>query len=287
VGTRLLAFFTAALVIAAGLQFIAAGLQFWAMRGQLDEMTFARRSNDRSSTEQLGMMHNQWIEMEAQSKATEGQLRMLEQQIADARQIQRAFITSSNYKIARVPDASLNSCWRFRPVISNAGASPTVDMRYSTEIIVMALPLPGQQGSANGMVFAPTDPNTKFQRFRGWGGALLGPKQDLPDTPALDTVCLTKDDRPSIWAQERVYARGVIHYRDAYPGHAEHVTKYCFWIRAAEAGNGWEPEPSLCSHWNCADEECDRGKEAYEAEVAADFKESGQTREPPFEFTRQ
>lgn len=99
-GTRLLAFFTAALVIAAGLQFIAAGLQFWAMRGQLDEMTFARRSNDRSSTEQLGMMHNQWIEMEAQSKATEGQLRMLEQQIADARQIQRAFITSSNYKIA-------------------------------------------------------------------------------------------------------------------------------------------------------------------------------------------
>ena len=118
-------------------------------------------------------------------------------------------------------------------------------------IVFVALRRPGEQGSAWGLVLAPTDPDAEFKRFAGWDGALLGPKQNLPDTPANDRVCLTKDDRPYIFAPERAYARGVIHYRDRYPGTPEHITKYCFWIRAIEDGGGWKPEPALCSHWNC------------------------------------
>jgi len=73
---------------------------------------------------------------------------------------------------------------------------------------------------------------------------------------------------------------------DRYPGTPEHITKYCFWIRAIEDGDSWKPEPTLCSYWNCADEECERDKDAYADNVAKTFKKTGQTIQEPLEFTR-
>jgi hypothetical protein len=208
---------------------------------QLGEMRATREGGDTSFAAQLAVM-------QAQANAMQGQLQMLEQQVIDARQLQRAFITASDYKITKiVGDDPNRSCWRFQPIISNAGGSPTVELRYMTQMVFVALRRPGEQGSAWGLVLAPTDPDTEFKRFVGWNGALLGPKQNLPDTPANDRICLTKDDSAYIFAPERAYARGVIHYRDRYPGTPEHITKYCFWIRAIQDVGGWKPEPALCS----------------------------------------
>ena len=58
--TRMLAFFTGALVL-------AAALQFWALRGQLDEMRTTRESSDKWMTAQLKVMGDQ-------TKAMQGQL---------------------------------------------------------------------------------------------------------------------------------------------------------------------------------------------------------------------
>ena len=242
----------------------------------------------RFNKRQLRLFNDQLGVMQAQTNAMRGQLRMLEQQVIDAREMQRAFITASDYKITKIDgDAADQSCWRFRPIISNAGGSPTVELRYVIQVVFVALRRPGEQGSAWGLILAPTDPDTVFQRSGGWDGALLGPKQNLPDTPANDRVCLTKDDSSYIFAPQRVYARGAIHYHDRYPGTPEHITKYCFWIRAIEDGSGWRPEPALCSHWNCADAECKRDEDAYADEVAETFKKAGQTPEPPAEFFPQ
>jgi hypothetical protein len=248
---------------------------------QLNEMRATREEGDRSFAAQLAVM-------QTQADAMQGQLRMLQQQVIDAREMQRAFITASDYKITKIVGGDPNqSCWRFQPIISNAGGSPTVELRYVIQVVFVALRRPGEQGSAWGLILAPTDPDAVFQRSGGWDGALLGPKQNLPDTPANDRVCLTKDDSPYIFAPQRVYARGAIHYHDRYPGTPEHITKYCFWIRAIEDGGGWKPEPALCSHWNCADEECKRDEDAYADEVAETFKNAGQTPEPPAEFFPQ
>ena len=271
---------TAVIALSTLISAIIFGKQLVAMHGQLNEMRTAREGADKLMADQLAVMLDQ-------ANATQGQLRMLQQQVIDAREMQRALIIASDYKVTKIVSGDANqSCWRFKPIISNVGGSPTVELRYMTQIVSVALRSPGEQGSAWGMVLAPTDPDAEFKRFSGWAGALLGPKQNLPDTPANDRVCLTKDDSVYIFAPERTYARGVIHYRDRYPGTPEHITKYCFWIRAIEDGGGWKPEPALCSHWNCADEECERDKDAYTAEVAERFKRSGQTIEEPLEFTR-
>jgi hypothetical protein len=54
--TRVLAFFTGALVL-------AAGLQFWAMRGQLSEMKTAREGGEKSMVDQLAAMNGQLAQM--------------------------------------------------------------------------------------------------------------------------------------------------------------------------------------------------------------------------------
>jgi len=202
------------------------------------------------------------------------------------RAVQRAFITASDYKIARLKDDT-EPCWSFDPIISNTGETPTRDMRLTKEIVAMELSTPGEQGSANGMAMAPTDPEDTYRKFVGWTASLLGPKQNLPTTAETGRVCLTSEDRGSMWAHERIYVRGVIQYRDIFPASPEHVTKYCFWIQAEDNKGTYEPRPVLCSHWNCADDECERDKEAYEAELAQDFAETGQTPRPPVEWHLQ
>ena len=113
---------------------------------------------------------------------------------------------------------------------------------------------------------------------------MLGPKQTLPAILSRE-YCLTADDVPYIFAPEAVYARGAIHYRDTFPGSAEHVTKYCFWIRAIEDGGTYKPLPVLCSNWNCADEECERDEESYKREIAEAFAKTGEPVQDPLEYS--
>lgn len=56
--------------------------------------------------------------------------------------------------------------------------------------------------------------------------------------------------------------QGVIRYNDIFPNTEEHVTKFCYWIRADLSGvdqkSVGEPYATQCGgHTNCADHECD------------------------------
>jgi hypothetical protein len=68
----------------------------------------------------------------------------------------------------------------------------------------------------------------------------------------------------------------VIRYHDSFEGTKPHITKYCFAInnfQVTPAGltSGILPFYTICKHWNCADEECDKDKIAYDEDVKAEI----------------
>ena len=254
--------------------------QFHIYRGQLDEMRATREGGDKSMADQMNVMRTQ-------AKVMQGQLDLLAQQMKDARQTQRAFITASNFTVTRVDRGPDTSCWSFNPTIVNDGGTPTVHMEYMQQIVVSTYPFVGLNGSAYGLVLAPSDPEDEFQKFVGWTTALLGPKQPLPVTTGMGVACLNERTTGSLFATERIYARGVIHYRDIYSETDNHITKYCFWIQSEQKGKGFVPHVVLCKHWNCADEECEKDAKAYAAAVADAFAKTNQTLKPPVEYFPQ
>jgi hypothetical protein len=57
---------------------------------------------------------------------------------------------------------------------------------------------------------------------------------------------------------------GIAVYDDIFQ-QAAHVTKYCYEVIGL-VGADETPSIAACSHWNCADEECERDKKAYDSE---------------------
>jgi hypothetical protein len=68
-------------------------------------------------------------------------------------------------------------------------------------------------------------------------------------------------------ARENYYLFGVFHYQDWFSEGAEYRTKFCFAIIPFREDGKLKVsyEPRL--FWNCADDECDVDKAAYDAEV--------------------
>ncbi len=251
-----------------GLLFFAAVLQFFVLMGQLGEMKAARESGDKSFTTQLAVM-------QAQTRAIEGQLDQMRMQ-------QRAFITASTFKVERSDESGSNGkpCWRFAPIIINTGVTPTKNMQFFASVTYtpqFTLPVGGmfKYADITSPIFAPSDPERVFRQFAPWTRVVLGPKQELPDVPGNDTVCLSEETGGSPLAPWRYYASGVIHYNDTFPGTEEHVTKYCFWIQARADGDAFKPVPVLCEHWNCADNECEVDEGSYKEDVQRAFKRVG------------
>lgn len=248
---------------------IGVGISQWIVfNRQLGEMRATRESADNSFTAQLAVM-------QAQTKAIEGQLDQMRMQ-------QRAFITASAFRIEKLDQSSRNdkSCWRFTPIIINTGVTPTKNMRMFTRVTYepqFTLPFGGlfNYAGITSLIFAPSDPDRVFRRFSPWTRSVLGPKQELPDPPGNDTVCLTEQSGGNPFAPWRYYASGVIHYNDTFPGTQEHITKYCFWIQARADGDAFKATPVLCSHWNCADDECEADERNYKEDVQRAFGNVG------------
>jgi hypothetical protein len=82
---------------------------------------------------------------------------------------------------------------------------------------------------------------------------------------------------------QRAYYSGIIKYHDAFKGTPEHVTKFCFVIKASRVSKDAEAVPynaGLCPHWNCADEECDSDRADFYRELGAAY-EREKTPVPP------
>jgi hypothetical protein len=72
-------------------------------------------------------------------------------------------------------------------------------------------------------------------------------------------------------AQEggRWFLLGAIHYDDRFANSSTRLSKYCFGIGFEITATGeLNPTTSPCPHWNCADEECENDKTAYNTETA-------------------
>ena len=194
--------------------------------------------------------------------------------------VQRAFVNVSELKIEKGkilpgppgnPGTSEESAWWFTPMIQNTGNTPTKDMHFLP--IAWCAPgfslAPAQAFGCEATPLPPTDPDN-FVLERSTGHAVLGPHSLIP-IGGVGTPVPTIEVRLGI-AQRTTggewFVFGVIHYNDIFPHTREHVTKYFCSIDANNFSFGKiKPAYGLCKHWNCADDECPKDKEDYEAEL--------------------
>jgi hypothetical protein len=59
---------------------------------------------------------------------------------------------------------------------------------------------------------------------------------------------------------------GILTYDDTFSKTLSHKTKYCFEVGPIPVLEK-TPDPSICIHWNCTDDECESDKKDYEADV--------------------
>lgn len=178
--------------------------------------------------------------------------------------------------------------WWFSPVIENGGSTSTKNMRINADA-----------------AFDPSRPEIEVKLPLGMG---LGPKQGLtvthlsnagpwdPEEGLIAAEGLERQSKPSsiirtilgphvsqavagfgVPIEEtkrrmqeggRWFILGAIHYNDRFSP-SPRLSKYCFGIGFEIMASGeLNPTTSPCPHWNCADEECESDKTAYNTETA-------------------
>jgi hypothetical protein len=152
--------------------------------------------------------------------------------------------------------------WTFAIPIENSGNTPTREMDSLT---------------ISGLV-APSDPEEVFIRTpksaydapgtipQRWPGSLLGPKAQahlLGSQTGMPAITISKmaDDR------QNYYISGVIHYRDAFAGTPEHITKFFYAIIPFKEGTETRVNYDRCLYWNCADEDCKTDRERWDHDL--------------------
>ena len=230
--TRALAFFTAALVI-------AAALQFWAMRGQLREMRATREGGDKSFADQIAIM-------QAQAKAMQGQLTQmalnerpwlavsdLSFQQVETFAVGAGIVVSASYKVTNIghsparrvfintalflPDVDVFDEQRARALCKKAPPADSPNERRYTYTI-----LPGQTETIDGFYMEAATFNRRIgddieKRARDHGGVI--------DTTLILAGCVSYLEAPEdkwaktgfafevgVWAEEVHYQRSVINH---------------------------------------------------------------------------
>jgi hypothetical protein len=170
----------------------------------------------------------------------------------------------------------------FFPLIQNSGNTPATIIRA-----VLITPHSRMYGSdisdanwrkqnfASFKVRAPVDPASLLDSgsestVTHIQNAVLGPKGMIQpiEGQGSDTIFLNDAFRANR-GSFGPYFFGAIEYFDIF--NVKHIEKYCFSTNNAmiAGGTGTHVNPIRCSHWNCADKQCDADKEDYDAEVAA------------------
>lgn len=167
--------------------------------------------------------------------------------------VQRPFVSAKALEIHN----DMPLYWHFNVVLQNSGNTSTDDMQYTVDLDC--------DQSHN------IDPQEKFEHPLPNGPPVhwhvtLGPHAEatLPFGTEIGLPFSGIDQM----AKQRSFCSisGVVHYRDNFTFSREHVTKFCYAIGAVTRGNSSVPTYSQCVYWNCADGDCDRDKQRYEAE---------------------
>ena len=165
----------------------------------------------------------------------------------------------------------------FFPIIQNSGNTPAIIAQA-----ILITPYSSWYGKASIIdqnrafsLRAPADPsallaagpdNTTATLIKN---TVLGPKGIIQPVEGhgSDTIFMQQafTPRPGSFGQ---YFFGAIEYKDIF--NAKHLTMYCFSVNNAtiNGGTGTHIQPARCSHWNCADKQCDNDRKLYDFGIA-------------------
>jgi hypothetical protein len=190
--------------------------------------------------------------------------------------VQRAFVTVATFDMSvrigpRPSDGSQIKYWWFTPNIKNSGNTPTKNMNYLA--IASCAPTPAGLGAKQIMYCEaagfrePSDPADILGKPQIRSGtAIVGPQATVP----VGGVGVTEDFIKALENGIPWFLYGIIQYNDIFPNSPTHVTKFCYQIIANISDKGeLFPTYNFCTHWNCADDDCDDDRKAWEADVAA------------------
>jgi hypothetical protein len=172
--------------------------------------------------------------------------------------VQRPFVFAKGVSIGQ----NMPGYWEFAVRAENSGSTPTRDLEYLTI----------SDGAS------PTDPEDVFVQtpkngydapdrlIQRWPGTFIGPKAE---TTLLGSFFGLPITHVTEMAEKRqnYYVRGVIHYRDAFAGTPEHVTKFCYAVIPYKNGTETRVNTDRCLYWNCADEDCKADRERYDHDL--------------------
>jgi hypothetical protein len=194
-------------------------------------------------------------------------------------EVQRAFIVLDKVQVNRYNDSG-ESKVTISLDIKNSGATPTRNLFYFIQNGVGEFfgEIPRR---TNDIILpnVPGDPAKIFyvggdEIFKGWqrSFAVVGPQGRLIIND-IEFPSRTWANSKDVMRLHKTSISGVIVYNDVFPFSERHITKFCYFIYPET----WRVQE--CGYWNCADKECDRDIDAYNAELRASYRRSG--KEPP------
>jgi hypothetical protein len=164
--------------------------------------------------------------------------------------VQRPFITA---KEILIDPNMMPGYWTFGVRFENSGSTPTSEMEFITT---------SSQNSPSDPEEAFQNPSLSWSKFPG----LLGPKaQDIPVGSQSGILIKTLEEMAK--SRTNYYISGTVHYRDLFKDSAEHVTKFCFAVIPYFVNNELKSGIQRCLYWNCADGECKKDRDGFDAAV--------------------
>jgi len=158
--------------------------------------------------------------------------------------------------------------------VKNTGNTPTVDLKYNYGKIMKysSFPFNPRQPGTPPDWTEPADPVTHLEN-QNLHRAILGPKQKksiFPDvTNGLHVL-------GSMQSGISYFVYGYFSYKDNFSSKNNHITKFCFKENISSVSRSDPMNPVLtttpCSHWNCADVQCDDDKMQFVREVLEAYR---------------
>jgi hypothetical protein len=161
--------------------------------------------------------------------------------------------------------------WTFRTILENTGSTPTKNLTVTSSVSFSVPILPDSPTDPAELSPQTTEPYPTVSDY------FLGP-HGKATVDAITLISKTLEDMADQRADFFVY--GIARYNDEFAETQERSTKFCFVARPFKGPNGLSlHNRSLCHHWNCGDEDCERDKRKYEVERAEVLRKNPNARE--------
>ena len=190
------------------------------------------------------------------------------------REINRAFVKGKELQISQ----DIPLYWSFVVEIENTGNTEAKNLEaFVNESFTLDEVNTPPSPARKTPLFAPKDPEDVYKQKRddfpaftriplGARAATFVARYGIP-AQTIDAMANNRSDG---------YISGVVWYDDVFLRSDHHKSKFCFVVQPVKKGDTpTTVSYGLCQYWNCADDECDKHKREYDAEVASIAKKAG------------